>query len=82
MQFEILMSVLSAADSNGISTPKFPILVRCDGVEDQLSDITIRIGGGRQLRQVGDVSGGGGISLDMDDSLVLLKSYRLFHRKL
>jgi len=72
MQFEIVTS-----DADRITPPKFPILVRCDGMKDQLSDITIRIGGGRHQL----VDNGGSNSLDLDDSLVLSKAYRLFHRK-
>lgn len=67
MQFENLSSITSS------DPPKFPILVRCDGVDDQLSDVTIRIGGGRR-RQAEDIEGG-------DDSLVISKAYCLFHRK-
>jgi len=60
LQFEIL-------SSDGV--PKFPILVRCDGEKDQLSDIVIRLG---QQTKEGVLE---------SKCLVVSKSYRLFHRK-
>ena len=60
LQFEML-------SSDGI--PKFPILVRCDGEKDQLSNIDIQIRG-NAADKISD-----------SNDFILSKTYRLVHRK-
>jgi len=60
LQFELV-------SSDGI--PKFPILVRCDGEKDQLSNIAIQIQGNAEDK------------ISDSNNFILSKAYRLVHRK-
>ena len=51
-----------------VSLPRFPVLARCDGLNDQLSTIGIKVGGTLVETNV--------YELHVD------KSYKLFHRKI
>ena len=59
--------------------PVFPILVRCDSVDDQLSDIKLQVGGETYYDANGVGHRNSGIS---PYSMNLSTSYRLFHRKI
>ena len=59
--------------------PIFPILVRCDSMDDQLSDVSINIGGETYY----DANGVGHQQAGMSPyKMNLSTSYRLFHRKI
>lgn len=59
--------------------PRFPVLVRCDSSDDQLSDVEIQVGGQTYY------DGNGLTHLQQGPSpfkMNLSTSYRLFHRKI
>ena len=77
LQFEYCASPSGAACDE---LPRFPILVRCDAEQTQLSDVEIQVGGGRyyDANGVGHRVVGGVTPFKLN----LSKSYRLFHRKI
>lgn len=74
LQFHYLGGFVEDADK---TPPRFPILVRCDGIMDQLSDIAINVGGKDESQE-------GNIESNKEETpyhLVLSQTYRIFHRK-
>uniref|UniRef100_A0A7S3Q999 Uncharacterized protein n=1 Tax=Chaetoceros debilis TaxID=122233 RepID=A0A7S3Q999_9STRA len=78
MQFEYL-----AASREKQDMPRFPVLVRCNGRKDLLSNISVEVGGGDDVDDNIDRD-----DLDSSDlamkphyELNIEKSYKLFHRK-
>ena len=63
LQFEYL------AAKESLDLPRFPVLVRCDGVNDQLSQVELSVGG-----TLDDVRKYYGLKVE--------KNYKLFHRKI
>ena len=67
LQFEYLAPSLDAKEA--VNLPRFPVLVRCDGVNDQLSSVELRVGG-----TLDDIKKYYALKMD--------KTYKLFHRKI
>ena len=66
LQFEYFAPLIDETEVANL--PRFPVLVRCEGADDQLSNVELKVGGtveGKQYYQ-----------LDID------KAYKLFHRKI
>lgn len=78
MQFEYL-----AASRENQDMPRFPVLVRCHGMKDLLSNIRIEVGGGDDVDDNIDRDDldSSDLAVKPDYELNLEKSYKLFHRK-
>mmetsp|Transcript_398 Transcript_398/g.568 ORF Transcript_398/g.568 Transcript_398/m.568 type:complete len:408 (+) Transcript_398:207-1430(+) len=77
IEFQLQFEYLAASVSKQSHLPLFPVLVRCDGIDDQLSDVCVKIGG----EMYNDVHGVQKPA-PRPYRMKLSKSYRLFHRKI
>ena len=80
LQFEYTATTATDIDGNVPDQflPRFPVLVRCDSMDDQLSDVEIQVGGETYY----DANGVGHRQSGMSPfKMNLSTSYRLFHRK-
>ena len=66
LQFEYMPN---SNDSKEVANlPRFPVLVRCEGIDDQLSNIRFKVGGALEQTEL--------------YSLIMERGYKVFHRKI